>query len=196
MIAAISSRWYVFLIRGIAAILFGIICFARPGISLLALTILFGAFAFVDGVFALAAALGGLGGSRWWALLLGGLAGIIIAFFVWMEPSLSAQALVYSIAFWAIFTGITEIVAGLQLRDIVQNEWLYILAGIVSIAFGILIFRNVSAGALAVVWLIGAYAVLFGIIELGLSYRLRKLSTTAQTIRDTTTPGRPVSPQG
>ena len=174
MIESITSRWWVFLVRGLAAIAFGVIAFVWPGITLLALTIVFGAYALVDGIFALAAALGGLAGSRWWALLIEGIVGLVIAFFVWTEPGLSAEALVYAVAFWAIITGIMEIVAGLQLRDMVTNEWMYILAGIVSIAFGILILRNVNAGALAVVWLIGAYAIVFGVLQLGLSYRLNK----------------------
>jgi len=181
MIEAVANRWWVFLVRGIAAILFGIIAFAWPGMTLLALTLVFGAYAFVDGVFALVAALSGLGGSRWWALLLEAIVGLVIAFYVWTEPATSATALVYAVAIWAILTGVMEIVAGLQLRDLINNEWIYILAGIASIAFGILVFRDVSSGATAIVWLIGIYAIVFGILECGLSYRLNHLRSATQS---------------
>jgi uncharacterized membrane protein HdeD (DUF308 family) len=187
MIEALTNRWWVFLIRGIAAIIFGILAFVWPGMTIFALTIVFGAYAFVDGIFALAAALGGYGGSRWWALLLEGLAGLIVAFIVWTEPQLSTYGLVYAIAIWAIITGAMEIVAGLQLRDVIANEWLYILAGILSIVFGVLVIRNPDAGFTGVAWLIGVYAIFFGILQLGLSYRLNQLRSAAQTIHRTTT---------
>jgi uncharacterized membrane protein HdeD (DUF308 family) len=185
MINALTSRWWIFLIKGFAAIIFGILAFAWPGMTLIALTIVFGVYAFINGVFALAAALGGLGGSRWWALLLEALLSLIVAFFVWTEPLMSSVTLVYVVAFWAIISGIFEIIAGIQLRDMISNEWMYILAGIVSIAFGILIFRNPEAGALAVIWLIGIYAILFGLLQLGLSYRLNRVHSLAQGAHST-----------
>ena len=187
MIEAVANRWWVFLIRGIAAIIFGILAFVWPGQTLFALTILFGAYAFVDGIFALAAALGGWGGSRWWALLIEGIVGLVIAFIVWEQPVYSTVGLVYAVAFWAIITGIMEIVAGLQLREVINNEWLYILAGIVSIAFGVLVIRNPSAGSLAVAYLVGWYAIIFGILELGLAYRLNHMRSVAHTLHRPTT---------
>ena len=186
MLEALANRWWVFLIRGIAAIILAVVAFVYPGMTLIALTIFFGAYAFVDGVFALAMALGGFGGSRWWALLLEGIVGLIIAFYVWTEPVFSTVVLVYAIAFWAIITGVMEIIAGLQLREVINNEWLYILAGIVSIAFGILIIRNPNAGSLAVAYLIGWYALFFGILQFGVSYRLNRLRTAVQAPRPTT----------
>ena len=183
IIKALTDRWWVFLVRGIAALVFGILAFVWPGMTLLALTILFGAYALIDGIFALAAALGGLGGSRWWALLLEGILGLIVAFLVWTQPTTSAISLVFLIALWAILTGIVEIVAGLQLRDVISNEWLYIVAGIVSIAFGVLVIRYPQSGALAVIWMIGFYAILFGVLQLGLSYRLNRMHSVPQTLR-------------
>jgi uncharacterized membrane protein HdeD (DUF308 family) len=187
MLEAITSRWWVFLIRGIAAIVFGLLAFVWPGITLGALTIVFGAYALVQGVFVLAAGLSGAGGSRWWALLLEGIAALIVAFFVWTQPVMSAVSLVYFVAIFAIVTGTIEVIAGLQFRDMIENEWLYILGGIASIAFGILIFRNVAAGALAVIWTIGVYAILFGILQLGVSYRMNRVHAAAQTMRATVT---------
>lgn len=179
MIAALADRWWVFLIRGIAGLAFGIIALVYPGSALIALTILFGAYAFVDGVFALAAAFSGIGGSRWWALLLEGILGLIVAFVVWTQPIFSTAVLVYAIAFWAVITGVIEIIAGFQLRDVITNEWLYILAGIVSIIFGILVFRDIDAGAFAIAWTIGIYAIIFGVLQLGVAFRLNGLRKTA-----------------
>jgi uncharacterized membrane protein HdeD (DUF308 family) len=182
MINALASRWWVFLIRGLAALIFGILALVYPGMTFIALTIIFGAYAFVSGIFALAAALGGLGGSRWWVLLLEGILCLIAAFFVWTQPTYSAVVLVYAIAIWAIIIGIAEIVGGLQLREYISNEWLYIAAGILSIIFGILIFRDVGAGLIVVTWTIGIYAILFGIAQFGIAYRLNKMRSAAGAV--------------
>ena len=181
MVQALASRWWIFLIRGLAGVIFGIIALAYPGSALIALAILFGAYAFVDGIFALAAAFTGIAGTRWWALLLEGILGLIVAFVVWTQPVFSTAVLVYAVAIWAIITGVIEIIAGFQLRDVINNEWLYILAGAVSIIFGILVFRDIDAGAIAIAWTIGIYAILFGIMQLGVAFRLNGLrkATTA-----------------
>jgi len=180
MLEALTSRWWVFLVRGIAAVVFAVAAVFWPGITLLALTILFGAYAFIDGTFAIAAALSGYTGSRWWLFVLEGLVGLVVAFFVLTQPGLSILALVYTIGAWAVFTGVIEIMAGLQLRDVISNEWLYVLGGIVSIAFGILVIRNPQAGALAVVWMVAFYALLFGIVQIVFGYRLNQMRSAAQ----------------
>jgi uncharacterized membrane protein HdeD (DUF308 family) len=182
MIDALTSRWWVFLIRGIVALLFGILALVYPGMTFFALTIVFGVWAFIDGIFALAAALGGLGGSRWWVLLIEGILGLIVAFYVWTQPVFSAIVLVYAIALWAIITGITEIIGGFQLREYINNEWLYILAGIVSIVFGILVLRDVGAGLVAVTWTLGIYAIIFGFTQFGVAYKLNKLHSAAGAV--------------
>jgi uncharacterized membrane protein HdeD (DUF308 family) len=182
MLASLASRWWVFLIRGIAAIVFGVLAVMWPGIALGALTILFGAYAFVDGVFALGGAFSGVAGSRWWVLLVEGLVGLVVAGFVLTQPFMSAAALIYVIAFWAIATGVLEIIAGIQLRDVLQNEWLYVLGGIASIVFDILVLRDPGSGALAIIWIIAFYAILFGILQIGLSIRLNRLHTTAGAV--------------
>lgn len=180
MVQALANRWWVFLIRGIAAIVLGVLAFLWPGLTLITLTIVFGAYAFVDGIFALAAALGGLGGSRWWALLLEGIVGLVVAFLVWEQPVMSAAFLIYGVAFWAILTGVMEIVGGLQMRELIDNEWLYVIGGVLSIVFGLLIFRNPIAGGLTIAWLIGGYAILFGVLQLGVSYRLSRLRSVVK----------------
>ncbi len=186
MLAAVTSKWWVFVVRGIAAILFGVLAYVWPGMTIVALAILFGAYAFVEGVLCVAAAFAPFAGSRWWALLLEGILGLVVAFFVFTQPLISAAALVYTFGFWAIFTGIMEIVAGVQLRDVLGNEWLYVLGGIASIVFGVLIFRNPEAGAVAMAWLIGFYAVLFGLMGVVLGIRLQKLNQSAVTGARTT----------
>ncbi len=185
MLETLANRWWVFLIRGIAAIVLAVIAFAYPGMTLLALTIFFGAYAFVDGIFALAAALGGFGGSRWWALLLEGIAGLIVAFFVWTEPTISTLGLVYAVGIWAIITGVIEIVVGLQLREVISNEWVYILAGIISIAFGVLVFRYTTAGAVAIAYTVGFYALLFSVTQFAVCYRLYQLRSVARRVHPT-----------
>jgi uncharacterized membrane protein HdeD (DUF308 family) len=182
MINALSNRWWVFLIRGVAALIFGILSLAYPGMTFVALTIIFAAYAFVNGIFALAAALGGLGGSRWWVLLIEGILGLIVAFWVWTQPVYSAVVLVYAIAIWAIITGIAEIIGGLQLREFISNEWVYILSGILSVVFGILVLRDVGAGLVVVAWTIGIYAILFGLAQFGIAFRLNKLRSTAGAV--------------
>lgn len=181
MVQALANRWWIFLIRGLAGVIFGILALVYPGSALVALTILFGAYAFVDGIFALWAAFTGIGGSRWWALLLEGILGLVVAFYVWTQPVFSTVALVYAVAIWAVITGVIEIIAGFQLRDVINNEWLYILAGVVSIIFGILVFRDVGAGAFAIAWTIGIYAIIFGVMQLGLAFRLNGMRGKAAT---------------
>ena len=175
MIEALASRWWIFLVRGIAAILFGVVAIAWPGISLVALTMLFGAFAFVDGVMAFGFAFTGAGGSRWWALVIEGLVGLGVAFFVLSQPGLSAVSLVYAVAVWAVFTGVIEIIAGVQFRDFLPNDWTYVLAGALSIVFGVLVMRNPIAGGLAIMWIIAFYSILFGLMEVFLSRRIKRL---------------------
>jgi len=181
MLEAITSRWWVLVVRGLAAILFAMAAVTWPQISLSVLVMLFGVYALVDGIAALAWAANPLAGSRWWALLIEGILGLVVAFYVFTQPALSDVAFVYAVAFWSIFTGILEIVAGIQLRDVIDNEWTYIIAGIVSIAFGVLVVRNPLAGAVGVVWLFAGYAVLFGVLELALGYRLQRMHAATKS---------------
>jgi uncharacterized membrane protein HdeD (DUF308 family) len=171
LLGAVARNWWLILVRGLAAIAFGIICFVWPAISLLALVLLWGIYALVDGVGAIIWG----AGSRWWSMVAVGVvsvAGGLIALF-W--PAITALALLYLIAAWAIVRGVSEIVAAIQLRRQIQNEWALALGGAVSILFGVLVALYPGAGALSVVWLIGAFAIIFGIVAVGLSLRLRSL---------------------
>lgn len=170
----LASNWWALAVRGALAILFGIIAFVWPGISLTALVLLFAAFAFVDGVFAIVMGVRGIrGDERWWAFLLEGILGVGAAVVTVLWPAITALALLFLIAAWAIVTGVLEIVAAVRLRRVIRGEWLLALAGVASIAFGVLLALNPGAGALAVLWLIGAYAIVFGALLVGLGFRLR-----------------------
>ena len=174
MLHALARNWWAVLIRGIAAIIFGVLAFAWPGATGAALVILFGAYAFVDGVFAIVAAVRAAEAhERWGAFVLEGVIGLIIAAVTFFYPGLTAFALYVTIAIWALLTGILELVAAIRLRKEIKNEWLLILGGVASLVFGILLIVYPLAGVLTVIWLIGAYAIVFGVMMIGLALRLR-----------------------
>jgi uncharacterized membrane protein HdeD (DUF308 family) len=174
MLHALARNWWALLLRGIAAVIFGLLAFFWPGLTGVALVMLFGAYAFVDGIFALVAAIRAAEShERWIALAIEGIVGLIIAAVTFFNPLLTAVALYWTIAIWAVITGILELIAAGQLRKLVPNEWLLILGGIASIAFGVLLVVYPLLGAVTVIYLIGAYAFVFGVSLIGLSLRLR-----------------------
>lgn len=173
---ALAKRWWVLTVRGVAAILFGILTFISPGLSLLALVWFFGVWAIVDGVFSLGAAFGAEGaGRRWPALVFEGVVGIAAGILTFAWPAITGLVLLYVIAAWAVITGVAELVTAIRLRKEIRGEWLLGFAGVLSVAFGILLFVHPLAGALAVAFWIGAYAIVFGGSLIGLSLRLRAL---------------------
>jgi uncharacterized membrane protein HdeD (DUF308 family) len=177
MLEILTRNWWVLAVRGALAVLFGLLALIWPGITVLALVLLFGAYALVDGVMALYTALfdrgrpGGRGGG--W-LVLEGVAGVLAAIGAVVWPGITALVLLYLIAAWALVTGVAEIVAAIRLRREIEGEWLMILSGALSILFGLLAFLFPGAGALAVVWLIATYAIAFGVVMLILAFRLRR----------------------
>lgn len=168
-----SRNWWVFALRGVLAIAFGLFALFLPGITLLALVLLFAAYAIVDGVFSVAAGLRGATDRQpdWW-LIVGGVAGIIAGILAVIWPNITALVLLIFIGAWAIVSGAAALVAAYRLRDRIRGELLLAIEGLVSIAFGVLILVMPSAGALAVVWLIGAYAIASGVLLLALAVRL------------------------
>jgi uncharacterized membrane protein HdeD (DUF308 family) len=170
----LAHRWWIFLVRGLLTILFGVLCFVAPLPSILALITLFGIYAIINGGFDLVLAVKRARHERHWgALLLEGLAGIAAGLLALIWPGLSALALVLLMAGWAIVTGITSIMAAVRLREVITGEWLLGLAGALSVAFGVLIFMYPGTGALALVYWIGAYALLAGVVLVMLSFRIR-----------------------
>jgi uncharacterized membrane protein HdeD (DUF308 family) len=182
-VVILAYSWWALAVRGALAILFGILAFLWPGISLTALVLLFAAFAFADGVFAIVTGVRGIrGGERWGALLLEGVMGVAVAVLTVLWPAITALALLFLIAIWAIVTGLLEIVAAVRLRQVIRGEWLLALAGVASIVFGGMLILNPGAGALAVLWLIAAYAIVFGALLVGLGFRLRGWLKHAPTV--------------
>ena len=179
MVAVLARNWWLLAIRGVAAILFGIGAFLWPGLTIAVLVILFGAYALVDGIFAVIAGFSARKEQdRWWMMVVVGVAGIVTGILTFMWPDITALVLLYFIAAWAIVTGVFEIAAAIRLRAEMEGEWMLILAGIASLIFGVLLVIMPGAGALAVVWLIGSYALLFGILLLVLAFRLRGMRDT------------------
>jgi uncharacterized membrane protein HdeD (DUF308 family) len=174
-LASILRRsWWLLLLRGIAAIAFGVLTWVQPAVSLAALVLLFGAYSLVDGVFGSWAAIAGRKDhEQWWVLLIWGLTGIGIGILTFLAPGITALALLFYIAAWAIATGVLEIVTAIRLRKEIQGEWMLILAGLASVVFGFLLLVQPGAGALAVLWLIATYAIVFGVLLVLLAFKAR-----------------------
>jgi uncharacterized membrane protein HdeD (DUF308 family) len=175
----LAKNWWSLVIRGIVAILLGVITFVWPGITLGALVLLFGAYALIDGVVSLAGAVrAAQAHERWGALLFEGVAGIAVAAITVAWPGITALTLVYLIAAWALVTGVLEIIAAIRLRQYIEGEWLLGLSGAASLVLGIVMMALPVAGALAIAFWIGAYAFVFGVLLIALGLRLRSWTRT------------------
>jgi uncharacterized membrane protein HdeD (DUF308 family) len=172
-----SRHWWAFVLRGVAAVVFGVLAFAWPGLTLAVLVLFWGAYALVDGVLALVGAVRTQNDHRW-GLAVEGVVGVGAGVVTFLYPGLTALVLVYIIAVWALITGALEIYAAYRLRRVVQNELWLVLGGIASLLFGIALLAAPGAGAIALVWLIAAYAVIFGVLMIGLGMRLRGMATS------------------
>ena len=171
----LTRNWWALALRGILAILLGLAAIVLPGVTLAVLITLFGAYAVVDGVLAIIAGVRAAERhERWWSPVLKGLAGIAAGVMAFIWPALTALALLYLIAGWAIVTGVLEVVAAVHLHR-AHGEWLLIINGVLSILFGLLIVVWPGAGLITLLWMIGVYAVIFGATLLVLAIRLRSL---------------------
>jgi uncharacterized membrane protein HdeD (DUF308 family) len=190
-IGLFTRNWWVMLLRGIVAILFGIFALRRPGMTLSALVLLFGVYALVDGVFSLFGAIAG-----WrhredrWLLLLEGLIGLAVGFVTLQVPGVTAVALVFFIAAWALAIGLLRIIAAIRLRRELSGELWMVLSGIAGVVFAFLVMARPAAGALALVWMIGWFAIFMGATLVMLSFKLRRLSRLDYQSGVTTRPGR------
>ena len=176
-------NWWIVAVRGVLAIVFGILALIWPDTTKLALVLLFGAFTLIDGSLAVAV---GIAVSklfeRWWALVLEGLTGIGIGVLTFFWPNVTGLVLLYFIAAWAVTTGIFEIVAAIQFRKVVSGEWAIILSGILSVLLGVLLFVFPSSSAVGIIWLIGLYAIAFGIMGLIIAFHLRGLLRSIEKV--------------
>jgi uncharacterized membrane protein HdeD (DUF308 family) len=169
-----TGHWWALALRGVIAILFGLAAFLRPGIALEALILLFGAYALVDGAFSIVGVFGGTrSGTPRWLLLLEGVVSILAGLIAFVFPALTAIALLYLIAAWAVVTGLAEIATAIRLRQEITGEWALILGGIVSVIFGLLLAVLPGVGILSLIWLVGAYAVIFGVLLLITAFQVR-----------------------
>ncbi|MFN5745918.1 MAG: HdeD family acid-resistance protein [Methylococcaceae bacterium] len=171
-----ARNWWVLLLRGLVAIAFGLLAWTQPGIALASLVLLFGAFTLADGILSVWAAIAGRHEHEHWILLLlGGLLSIAIGNLVFFSPALSALALLFVIAAWAIARGVLEIVTAIRIRKEIEGEWMLILSGMASVIFGFILMTQPEAGAIGLLWLIAFYSLLVGIAMVVLSFRLRDI---------------------
>jgi uncharacterized membrane protein HdeD (DUF308 family) len=175
----LARNWWAVGLRGLAAIIFGILAFIQPGLTLTVLVLLYGAFALWDGVFAIISGVWHRHqNKRWWIVALEGLVSIIAGVIALLVPGLTAIVLVYVIAAWSIITGVLAIVTAIRLRKEITGEWLLMLTGVLSVLLGVAMALLPGTGALALVWLIASYAVASGVLLVALSLRLRSLNQT------------------
>jgi uncharacterized membrane protein HdeD (DUF308 family) len=176
LLDGIRQAWWVIALRGLLAILFGVSAFAWPGLTLVTLITLFGAFSLVSGIFAVVAGVR-MGSGMF---ILNGVVGIIAGLLTFFAPGITATALVLIIGVWAIVAGIAEIMGAYQLRKVIENELLLGLSGAISVIFGLFLIVQPAVGALSLVWIIGAYAMLFGAMLLVLGFRMRRFGETTR----------------
>jgi uncharacterized membrane protein HdeD (DUF308 family) len=177
----LAENWWLLLLRGIAAIVFGILAFVWPGLTLLALTLMWGFYAIADGILALWAAIAGKGGEivpRWWLAVVG-IAGLVAGLLTFVWPGMTALVLLIFIASWAIVIGVLQIWGAIRLRKEIEGEWLLGLSGVLWVAFGVIMFVRPGAGALALIWWIGSFAILAGCVYIALAFQLKKYKRPA-----------------
>lgn len=174
LLQGLGKQWGWIALRGVAAIIFGVFAFAFPGVTLAVLVIFWGAYALADGVFAIVAGLRIRdNGKPLWPLIVAGVLGILAGVVTFLWPGLTALTLILIIGLWAIAIGVFQIVAAIRLRKEIEGEWLQILSGLLSIVFGVVVVLQPGAGAVGLAWLIGAYAIAFGVLLVALAWRLR-----------------------
>ncbi len=178
---ALARWWWTFVVRGLLAIAFGVLAFFAPGLGIAVLVGLFAAWALIDGVTSLVTGIGGRNRDKsWWLEILEGVVSIIAGIIALVFPVLAAEVLVIIIAAWAIVTGIFEIIAAIRLREQIRGEFWLGLAGLASILFGVILLVFPGVGALSLVWLIGSFALVFGVFLVILGWRLRGINEMAK----------------
>jgi uncharacterized membrane protein HdeD (DUF308 family) len=176
MVTGLTRSWWVFLLRGIFAVILAIVAFTRPLSTLYALVVIWGAYAVAEGVMALWAGIADDGRQqRRWFLVIAGLAGVLAGIGAWLWPGLTAVVLLGIIAGWSIVRGIFEMAAAVVLRKAIENEWMLLAAGALSVLFGLVLLARPGVGLVALVWMVGVYALVNGVLLVMLAFRLRAL---------------------
>jgi uncharacterized membrane protein HdeD (DUF308 family) len=179
MLSGVASRlWWALLLRGIAAVLFGLAALFWPDETLWVLIVFFGAYALVGGIFTIVAGMADT--TRRWLLLTEGALGVVAGLIAFFWPGLTALVLLYVIAGWAIFTGVLEIMSAISLRREIDNEWMMILGGALSVLFGVILAVLPGVGLLSLTWLIGLYALIFGVAFIFLGFKVRGHGTSSR----------------
>lgn len=174
MLKVLARRRWLVALRGAGALVFGLLTLFNPAVTLAVLVLFFGVYALVNGAFTIAEAVASRRSEpSWTAHLVSGALSVIIGFLTFFMPGVTGLVLLYLIAAWAIVTGLTEIVVGIRLRKVITGEWLLVVAGVLSVVFGMMLIVFPGAGALAVALWIGAYTTMFGILLIALGFRLR-----------------------
>ncbi|HEY3685052.1 MAG TPA: HdeD family acid-resistance protein [Streptosporangiaceae bacterium] len=193
MLDRLTQNWWMLAVRGAVAIIFGILAWVWPGITLFVLVVLFGAYSLVDGVVAIAGAIRGVPGtSRGW-MAFTGVCGVLVGLIALFWPGVTSLVMLMLIAAWAVVTGVFEIIAAISMRKEVSGTGWEVFSGVVSVLFGVVLFAWPATGVLTLVWLVGLFSVLFGIVSLVAAFRLRKIGhEDEQHVEDT--PGTPGTP--
>ena len=178
MLQVMAPNWWMVLVRGSAAILFGIALLLAPVIALFTLVLLWSAYTLVDGILAVISGFRNRAMNRnWWVIVLEGIVSIIAGIGAFLYPGITALVLLYIIAAWALITGVLKIMTAIQLRKEIEGEFWLGLGGLASIVFGLLLILNPGAGILNVLTIVSVYAIVFGIVLIFLAFRLRGFAT-------------------
>lgn len=175
LVRPLARNWWVFLVRGLVAIAFGLVALFYPEATLLTFILFYGIFTLIDGVFALVSAVRGKEGMgpRWWLAIIGVL-GIVAGLVTYFWPGITALALLTVIGVWALIYGIFEIIGAIRLRKEIDNEWLLLIHGVLAALFGLMVLVRPGAGALALIWLIASFALASGVLLIALAFALKR----------------------
>ncbi len=176
-----KKAWWMLLIRGILLVIFGALAATWPGLAFYSLVVLFGAFALVYGFVGLIGSISHRKDNKdWWLVLLEGVVSILIGIMAFAWPGLTGLVLAYLVAAWAIIMGVLRIYQAINLRKVIEGEWLLIVGGIISVMFGIFVLVRPLEGAVAIAWVIGIYAIILGLLGIFLSFRVRSWQKRAE----------------
>jgi uncharacterized membrane protein HdeD (DUF308 family) len=183
-----KRSWWVFLIGGIAAVVFGIIAFINPPTALLVIGIFFAAAVLVDGAVNIWGAVTNREKDGWWILLLIGVLGVVVGGYALFNPPVAMAAFVYLVAFMAVFLGVLTLILGWKIRQLTEREWLLYLTGGLSVLFGLLILFNPLAGSISVVWLIASWAIVIGVLRIWFAFKIKNFPDRVAERLDRGTP--------